>query len=183
MCVAAAPAAVSGLSSIAGFVGQSQQANAQADFQNSRYAATIEAAGDAYEFDITQINKRAAQEDAAFSQSALDNARAADGAVGASQAAAAGANVGGAVVADVAQQFRQIESENEFSVKQNRLAALDQLNANLRGSRATATNRINAATPQPIQGPSILSLGFDLLGAGLNGYMAHQNAKPPRRER
>lgn len=187
MCVAlaAAPvltqiATVAAIGSTAmSFIGQSQAASAQSKYQNSRYAAAQKSADEQYRLDISQTHERAAQETAVSSQQSLNNTRQAESGIGTARAGAASGNVGGQVLADIEQQFRMIESENEFNIRENRKNTLNQLELGLRGAHANAKNRINAALPQPVQRPSLLGLGFDLVGAGLNGYLLGQQIKPP----
>jgi len=161
------------------FIGQTQAANAQERYQNSRYAAVQKSANEQFELDISQTQERVAQDSAVASQQSLNNAREAEAGVGRSNVGAASGNVGGQVLADVEQQFRQIEAENEFNIRQNRQNTLKQYDMNLRGAHANAKNRINSALPQPVNRPSVLGLGFDLVGAGLNGYMLGKKLTAP----
>lgn len=166
-------------SSATSFIGQSQAASASADYQASRYAAVSVAAQEAYEYDIQQLNKRSIQEIAASQQTGLQNIRQSEQSVGTIRAAAGSGNVAGQSVEDVAREFRQLEAENTLAIQTNLKHTLDQNNAQLRGSRASAQNRINSALPSPVQNPSVAGLGFDLLSAGLNGFLLSKSLSPP----
>lgn len=144
------------------FIQKDRQAKASNRFKQARFAATRESAAESFNFGVQQLQRRGAQEIDAANQKSLSVSRRVDQQKGRAQAFSGAANVGGQAVADAATQFDRLEAENEFAIRRNLDNTLTQLNAEARGLRAGAQNRINRALPQLKTGPSGLGLALEI---------------------
>lgn len=177
--MAAAQFGLSAATSVADAATQSSQANASARESNERYRSISEAAIESYQTDLKQLSIRTAQEDAAISQAATQNAEQAEDARGATLVRAAGAGISGASVEALLSEFSSIESENAATIARNREWSRRSISDTAEKLRADAQQRISGAAPRKTYGPSPFALALDVAGAGLQAYGDYKRDKTP----
>lgn len=183
MCLPAAAAAPALLatsvgSSVLGFVGQSQAASAEQAYQNSRYAATTEAALDSYVNQLRLGQERIAQEEARAGNQSIENAREGSRAEGSAVVASAAGGVGGVTASELTREFRMIEAENENAIRTNLEWTRDQIGEQFVALQSGAQSRISAAAPRPVAQPSPLALALDIGGSLLANQSRAINNTP-----
>jgi hypothetical protein len=118
------------------------------------------------------FQRRLGQEDEIASNQSREIAGAAQQAIGAARVSASEGNVQGRSINVLLNSYAAIAAENDRRVS-NRLAWMRQQGqAEMGAARASTASQINAATPQPLSNPSLLSLGLGLAGTGLGAYGA-----------
>lgn len=166
-------------SSAVGFAGQQQQASAQQRFQNQRAESVQKAALEAYTSQIGAGQERIAQEARASSDRSLENARSGAAARGTVRASAASRGVAGSTVDELSDDFLRLEAENEAVIRDNLEMTVAQMGRDFQGLQAGAQNRISAAQPQPVFGPSPFALALQMGTAAMAGYNQYLQHQPP----
>lgn len=172
MCTFAAfiPAALSIGSSVAGYVGQSQAAIAQARYQNEMYKQTGDIAAENYRQQTGTVAQRTFQQSEATGQEAQSSLVATMQATSRAAAAAAEAGVGGASVSQLLDDFRRQEAMNIDALRTNQEWSAEQATRDQQALRADAQSRIAQARPRPAVMPSILGTALQIGGSAFSGY-------------
>lgn len=125
-----------------------------------------------------QIGKRQMQEVDAASAALFDNSirglKARDTAV--VQGGEAG--VSGNSVEAVARNFYREQGRIDSATERNLSMSLEQLQDEKRAAEAA---RVNRSTFTPVRSPSLMNLGLDIAGAGVNAFSIYKRASDPNK--
>lgn len=159
-----APFMLSAGSTAAGYLGQSQQANANANYQNQMYAQTGKNALANYDQQTGVAGTRLIQQAAAMQQQGMDQNRQMMQAQGHAAAAAGEAGVAGNSVNALMNDFSSVASSNIDTLRTNQQYSVNQMGQDEKAMRANAQNQIAQAAPQPVQRPSLLGSLMEIAG-------------------
>jgi hypothetical protein len=176
MCIGAvgmavAQFALSAASTVAGFVGQSQQAEAQQQYYKNNRDAANKAAVNTY----AANQNRALQERKAASQETQQLQTDAMRARGTAEVAAGEAGVTGLSVNALIGDYYGQQGRYERTLDNNYQMQADYLRGEMDATQAQAEGRINSV--QQGQKPSFADAAIRILGGGLDAYGGYQRAK------
>ncbi len=162
--------ALSAAASAAQYKAQSDQAQAQAKYQNTVALQSGQIAQKNYLQQTGAAGAEIMQGSQQVSQQIATNQTRGLQAASTAQAAAADAGVGGNSVDELLQDFRRQEAEASDTLRQNNSFNVSQIQSQEAGLQAQAQGRIASSRPGPITGPSSLALGLSLAGSGFSSY-------------
>jgi hypothetical protein len=176
MCVGAVAMAVaqfalSAAGTVAGFVGQSQQAEAQQEYYKNNRDAANKAAVNTY----AANQNRALQERKAASQETQQLQTDAVRARSTAEVAAGEAGVSGLSVDALIGDYYGQQGRYERTLDNNYQMQADYLRGEMDATQAQAEGRINSV--QQGQKPSFADAAIRILGGGLDAYGGYQRAK------
>lgn len=161
--LAASSFAIGAAGAVSKYAAGQQDAAAQLSYQaQERYNAEV-----ARNYEYDQINARQVQEADAAAQSKFDNAIRAQQAVATADASAADNGIEGNSVESVARNFYRQQGRIDASTDKNTQMQIQQLEAEKKGAQARYQQRTNF--PE-VRQPSMLGLGLEIAGAGVNAY-------------
>ncbi len=149
--------AMSALTIGAQFIGQQQQASAQAKFQSERLQQTQAIAADAARTQYEGLLKRQSQARESAAQDVQGALQRTLKATAASRVAAAAGGVMGGVATESAGEWATQYEDWVAQRQTNRQWEEDQIRMSMEGVRAQQINRINGAIGGPVAGPSAMA--------------------------
>jgi hypothetical protein len=164
------PAALSIGATTAGYVGQSQAAAAQANYQNEVYRQTGQIAQQNYLDQTRAVSARLLQNAAQTAEAGQDNAVNAMQARSSASLAAAESGVEGASVDELLADFGRVETMNNLNLQTNQDWMTDQITDEQRSMQAEAQSRIAQARPGPSVQPSLLGAALQIGSAAYSSY-------------
>lgn len=168
--MAAGSLAIGAASSISKFGAAKEDAATARAWQNQEaYNAEV-----ARNSEWDQLALRQQQEIDEGTQALVDNQIRAAKAVATADTAAADAGVQGNSVESIARDFYRQQGRIDASTIRNTQMTVNQLQEEKKGSQAKFQSRTNF---QPIKEPSMLGLGLEIAGAGLNAYDVYDRRK------
>ena len=181
--IAVVTAAASIASTGASFYAQSQQADAEAAFQQQQFELTSEASRRNFYNQAVQSNLRISQEEEAGAQERQGREAERARARATAEVAAGAAGVSGLSVDALLADYDRSALMRDQTTRRNLALFRQQTGQELRGLRAQAVNRATQALPSPVQRPSALAAGLQITGQGLSGYTSARGIQAERRER
>ncbi|WP_287253217.1 hypothetical protein [Mesorhizobium sp.] len=169
--MAVAQFALSAASTVAGFVGQSQQAEAQQQYYENNRQAANRAAVNTY----AANQNRALQERKAASREQQNLAAEAMRSRATAEVAAGEAGVTGLSVDALIADYYGQQGRYERTLDNNYQMQADYLRGEMDATQAQAEGRINSV--QQGQRPSFADAAIRILGGGLDAYGGYQRAK------
>lgn len=166
MCAPVAIPIVMGAIAAAGtatqYAGQQAAAGAQTKYQKDLYIYTRRSATANYLQQVGQIQNRVGQDYAQTSEQGMDSDLSAQAGKAKAQAAIGDRGVMGNSVMEALGEFDRIEHRNHTNLVTNLNWRRQQSYQDMLSARASAMDRINGVTPQPVQYPSALAAGLEL---------------------
>ena len=167
--------AVASIGSIAAqYVAQKQQADQQKSYQDEAYQANAKIAKTDFINKTDSLNIRRDQEIQAAAQAAAEQTRQAIRSATSTNAAAVSLGTAGNTIEALTSQYGNIAAANDYVIRKNLGATLDQLDSEALGLRADTLIRINAARGGPVAGPSAVAAGMSMASAGFSSYDKYQ---------
>ena len=176
----ASTVAISAVTNGVGFLAKQQQANNQAAYQaalqrqreqqiaqNALAARQAQADQNRHEFARFEEEQQARAQDAQAKTLEAQRRRSA------ARVSSAEGGVSGLSVDSLIADFNRQEAVLQRNFSRNTEFAGDQVGRNLSGIRAQAVNRTNSIQPylaRPVNGPSPIAAGLNVIGDGLNAY-------------
>jgi hypothetical protein len=171
MCdpIAIAGFAISAASSVAGYMGQVQQA----EQQNQLYRENAQRANENAKQQYYDTQQRMFQEQAAAAADKADVARDGRDARATAVVAAGESGVSGLSVDGLLAEFYGREATYNDRIDQQTEWTMDQYNREMRGVKANAEDRI--ASVQRAAKPTFFDAGLRILGGGLDAYSGYKD--------
>lgn len=177
MCGAGAIAAATmAITSAGSMYMQHEQAEAQADYQDTMYQRNRENSYDALSQRYGDIGTRQSQEQQAASERKEEVTRKARAEMATARVMAGESGVSGNSVDMALRDISGAAARDRSTVDQNLEWTLGQLQRQKTSSQTNAKNRINSV--QPGQEPSDSALGIGLVNTAAQGYMQYDSVKP-----
>lgn len=163
------------------YAAQSQNANAQAKFENGRYGQTVASARANYIQQMNQIQNRASQDRDATVQGGMQNQVQGIDAKARATTTLNEHGVGGNSVHELLSDFDRIEGANQQTLATNLQWRDQQAGQDMLSAKAQAQGLITNASPAPVVGPNGIATGLQMAGTGLQGFdqvMKYQRIGP-----
>lgn len=170
--LALASLAVTTAGAVTTYVGQTQQADAQAKHQQNLMDQTQENADKAYRQEVSQINRRVIEEQDAAGSKLTENAIGAAKARSRARVSAGESGVSGLSVDALMADFSRQEQKYRYGVQSNLKRTTDQAQMEKKGAATRGQSRVNSAfsSTRPISKPSFLQPALQIGAGGLDTY-------------
>jgi len=186
--VAIASVAISAAGTGVSLYAQSEQSDAESDYQKRLAQARNQEIEENYKLAVASattqnkaLQQRAVEEGEAATEEKMRNAREAAKAVATARVAAGEGGVSGNSVNALLNDFMAQEARYRHSVNTNLEYARDSINYELESNEIVAKGRaasIKPFAPSPVQQPSYLAGALKIAGAGLDAYAGYKKAQP-----